>query len=241
MPCSICHQIGHNKKTCPGTVPTAPEPPTAPTAPPVVCAVCSEEKDLYKKGRCLECHKARKAAKKAEKAENTIHLPDEKEETKSVDSAGSDNKQPWTEVVKKGRSFPAPSPKQPSNTRANIIFHMFKNLITDMNTLEYYALREMYYYHPERFSVFDMPHVSKEDTFQHYTIEAFVPFVGYWQPDQRAKFDRKASFHLNFTVKDGKKQFTSFTVARYSPTEGRTVIIELATFRPRGWSDSDSG
>lgn len=242
MPCSLCHQIGHNKKTCPGTVPTIVEAPKAPEPPPVVCAICSEEKDLYKKGRCLECHKARKAAKKAKKAENVIVTPGEEEETKSVDSAGSDNKQPWSEVVKKGRSFPAPSaPKPNTNTRGNIILHMFKNLITKMNTLEFYALREMYYYHPERFSVFDMPHVSNEDTFHHYTIDAFVPFVGYWQPDQRTKFDRKASFHLNFIVKDGKKEFISFTACRYSPTEGRTVIIELATFFSRGWSDSDSG
>jgi len=226
MPCSLCHEIGHNKKTCPGT---------APEVPPVVCAICSEEKDIYKKGRCLECHKARKAAKKAK---NTIHTPDEKEETKSVDSAGSDDKRPWSEVVKKGRSLPAPSP---SNTRGNIVLHMFKNLITKMNTLEFFALREMYYHHPERFGVFDMPHVSNEDTFHHYTIEVAVPFVGYWQTDQRTKFDRKASFHLNFTVKDGKKQFINFTACRYSPTEGRTVIIELATFFPRGWSDSDSG
>ena len=241
MPCSLCHEIGHNKKTCPGTVPKAPEAPKAPEPPPVVCAVCSEEKDLYKKGRCLECHKARKAAKNAKKAENTIHHPDEKEETKSGESARSDHKSRWSEVVKKGRCFPALSAKPDTNTRGNIILHMFKNLITKMNTLEFFALREMYYHHPERFSVFDMPHISNEDTFYHYTIEAFVPFVGYWQPDQRTKFDRKASFHLNFTVKDGKNQFVNFTACRYSPTEGRTVIIELATFFPRVWSDSDSG
>ena len=202
MPCSLCHEIGHNKKTCPGTNVTVPE------VPPVVCVICSEEKDIYKKGRCLECHKARKAAKKAKKAENTIHTPGEEEETKSVESAGSDNKQPWSEVVKKGRPAKTEgsidsneSTGYKKSTRGNDIYYLLDGRAPKKNTPYFHALQELYRLYPERFSIGGAGHRSKSEEVAHIVITMKTP-VHKRQPNGALEyvFDAYGNYHATYRL-----------------------------------------
>lgn len=236
MPCSLCHEIGHNKKTCPGTVPKIPEAPKAPEAPPVVCAVCSEEKDLYKKGRCLECHKARKAAKKAKKAENTIHLPDEEEETKSVDSAGSDHKLPWSEVVKKGRpAKPEGSTDSDGSggykktTRGNDIYYLLDGRAPKKNTPYFHALQELYRLYPERFSIGGAGHRSRAEEVEHIVITMKTP-VHKRHPNGSLEyvFDAYGNYHATYRLnaETGKNDWIALeAILPTAPGQMTKVIV----------------